>query len=97
MAGNHPSASQLYQVSRSAGAQTFVDTLEVSTYPVTYETARSGGWIKDTQNIAPTDLLQVLKVVNQRTGDVLAMQVWAANADWWIYEKTRLRQSWRLP
>lgn len=97
MAGDHPSASRLYQINRSAGTQTFVDTLEVSTYPVTYKSAQSSGWIKNTQNVAPTDLLQVLKVVNPRTGDVLSVQLWVSNADWWIYEKTRLRQSWRLP
>ena len=96
-AGDNASVPQLYPIKRSAGAQAFVDTLEIQTEGVPYEIAKANGWIKTTRNVEPAGLLQMLKVVNQRTGEVVSMQLWAADADWWIYEKTLFRQSWRLP
>ncbi len=95
---DHSSATQIVNVKRSTSTQTFVDTLEIQTYPVTWQTAQSNGWLaEDTLNTDSTGLLQVIQVVNQGTGELLALQLWAADTNWWIYEKTRFRQSWLLP
>jgi hypothetical protein len=96
MSGNHASASRLYHVRRSVGTQVFADNLEVQVSPVTRADAQANGWINDSINTGQKSL-QVLKVINKQTGDLVALQLWAAADDWWIYEKTRFRQSWRLP
>lgn len=97
MSGNHPSASKLYHVRRVVGTQVFADNLEVQASPVTWAAAQANGWINSSINTDQNTSLQVLKVINKQTGDQVALQLWAADDDWWIYEKTRFRQSWRLP
>jgi hypothetical protein len=96
MTGSQPSASKLYHVSRSSGSHVFADTLEVQAYPVTREAAQAKGWINSSLSTEQIGSLKVLKVVNQRNGDLVVLQLWETDADWWMYEKTLFRQSWRL-
>jgi hypothetical protein len=96
MTGEQAPVSKIVNVKRSTANQTFVDTLEIKIYPIAFKEAQAKGWVIDTQNAELTGLLQVIEVINQQSGELLSLQLWNPDGDWWIFEKTSFRQSWRL-
>lgn len=84
-----------FPVKRRIGGQVFADELAIRLSPVSTEEAVSQGWLKHSANDIPMDLYAV-EAVNLRKDQVLSMQLWQPGADWWLYEETPSRRSWRV-
>lgn len=81
-----------FEIRREVAGQTFVDHYEVTCAVVDTAAARKNGWLTG------GDLSGELAMVtlrNVRTGELVVRQLWAPGADWWLFEETPYRQSWR--
>lgn len=83
-----------YAFQRQAGGRTFVDRIQVSMHPVTSAQAREAKWIRVEETIP--DELTMIEAVDSQTGLLVAKQLWAPGSDWWLYEETPFRRSWRI-
>ncbi|MBC2714674.1 MAG: hypothetical protein HF978_05125 [Desulfobacteraceae bacterium] len=84
----------IYEVRRQAGGQTFVDRVQVESMEISPKDAVQKGWLPgDAQSFGR---LVMIQAVNLRTNALLVKQLWAPGDDWWIYEETPTRQSWRV-
>jgi hypothetical protein len=86
-------ASKTYEVKRIAGGQTFMDGFQVDGVETDIAEARSNGWL--TGQNQPKRLVMIT-AVNARTGQLAVRQLWVPGDDWWVFEETPYRQSWRM-
>lgn len=95
MAGEGASGSLAYKVRRRIGGQVFADNLIVKIRPISFADASASGWLEHFRKGKASDI-QVIEAVNQRSGEQLSLQLWQPGAEWWIYEETPYRKSWRV-
>jgi len=84
----------VYEFHRVTGDRTFVDRIQISVYSVTIDQARQSQWLRLEKDI-PVDL-KMVEAVEQQTGLIVVKQLWVPGSDWWLYEETPFRNSWRI-
>lgn len=88
------SETEEYDFRRKAGGRTFVDRIRISVTPVSRDQAVDAQWLrfeKETSND-----LKLIEAVDLRTGELIVKQLWEPGSDWWLYEQTPFRRSWRI-
>jgi len=83
-----------YERIRSAGGRTFKQTITVNITPLTIEEAQDRGWLRISPPHSPTPLY--LFTATTPGDKLLSRQLWPENGDWWLYEETPFRRSWRI-
>lgn len=83
-----------YAFQRQARGRTFVDRILISIHPVASDQARKSKCIRVEK--AVPDELMMIEAVDAQTGDLVAKQLWAPGSEWWLYEETPFRRSWRI-
>ena len=83
-----------YAFSRTAGDQKFLQKIRVSATAVGLEEVRQSGWIRCEH--CHLFNLYMIAATDARTGALIVKQLWCAEDDWWVYEETPLRHSWRI-
>jgi hypothetical protein len=83
-----------YAFQRQAGGRTFVDRIQVAMHSVTLGQAREAKWIRVEETVS--DELTMIEAVDVQAGLLVAKQLWAPGSDWWLYEETPFRRSWRI-
>ncbi|MBU0484140.1 MAG: hypothetical protein KKB30_06465 [Proteobacteria bacterium] len=86
-------AQEKYEVKSSGGGRTFLKSYTVAVAEIAHETARQNGWLK--VSLAPDALLH-LYTVTDSNDNLVARQLWPAQADWWLFEETAFRRSWLI-
>lgn len=79
-----------YSEKTEAGGRTFVKSITVRKETIAPEKAKDEGWIKKGRD----DDLVLFSAVDDE-GKLMVRQLWAENGDWWLYEETPFRRSWR--
>ena len=82
-----------YAFSRTAGDQIFLQKIRVSATAVSLEQARQSGWIRCEH--CDLSSLYMIAATDAQTGALIVKQLWCPEEDWWVYEETPLRHSWR--
>jgi len=85
---------RIFDIRRQVGGQIFVDRVQVEYISISTQDAIENGWIVD--NAQPVDGLVLVKANNLRTNKLISMQLWIPGSDWWIYEESPVRKSWRI-
>ncbi len=86
--------SSRFKMERQAGGRMFTEFYTVSASNVECEQAMENGWIKIE---LPKDVKELLKIsVKNSDGRVVGMQIWGGCMDWWLFEETAYRKSWRV-
>ena len=84
----------VYDFRREAGGRSFVDQIRLSVQSVSRAQARQAQWLRLEKEIPPE--LKLIKAVDLHTGQLIVKQLWAIGDDWWLYEQTPFRRSWRI-
>jgi hypothetical protein len=82
-----------FEIRREVAGQAFVDNFEVTYAGIDGATARKNGWLTGDDL---SGQLMMITMRNVRTRELVVRQLWAPGADWWLFEETPYRQSWRV-
>ena len=83
-----------YYNTRSVGGRTFKQKVVVTITILTVEEATSKGWIQLQPGLDPQIQLRLFTATT--TDKLLSRQLWSDDSEWWFYEETPFRRSWRI-
>ena len=84
-----------HEFRRQAGDRLFLARVEISARSVSSLEAEENGWLY-AKNRYPENLY-LISAINLGKDELLVRQLWAPGEDWWLYEETPFRRSWRIP
>ena len=83
-----------YVLYKKVAGATFAERYTVKIENVDAKTAQNNGWIKSDGNTDSLDFMTVSAYNSDKKPVV--KQLWEKNSDWWLYEETPYRRSWRI-
>ena len=93
-----PVASQVeqtknYEIQTTSGGRIFKNSYTVEISEVLLDSAMENGWIKKE---VPLDTKFLLFSVTTTQQKIISKQLWPVGGEWWLYEETPFRKSWRI-
>ena len=85
-------ASKIYAIRREFGGHVFLDRVRVTAEPCDAAEAFKNGWISEGSEATE---FRLITAKDAATGELMVRQLWPAAAEWWVYEETPNRRSWR--
>lgn len=84
---------QVYEVQTSSGGRTFKNSYTVTITEVDFDVVLEKGWLRVMRT--PDTEFRLFTVSNAQE-KILAKQLWPVGGDWWLYEESPFRKSWRI-
>lgn len=88
-----PEAKKIYAIQTNSGGRAFKASYTVEKTEINIDTVRKNDWLK--MNI-PSDAALQLFTVTDAKQQVISIQLWPEQGEWWLYEETPFRKSWRI-
>lgn len=92
---NQEAAVQKYNMEQQGGNRVFLTPYTVSITPISVAAAVEKGWV-NAQDFQAVEVSFHLVSAKKASGKIAARQLWPEDGEWWVYEETPFRRSWRL-
>jgi hypothetical protein len=88
------SNSKEFEFEEKLSGRVFVDKIRVSAHLIQAEEAMNAGWVR-IKNYSRSSFFLV-EARDLATGGLVARQLWSPDSNWWLFEETPFRKSWRV-